>query len=278
MDEVLVRARASWPGVALSLEAFAAALERHRPPFLAAPAPDGGGWLDGLRGEELYLAAACAAGDEVAVRHLERLAFEGLEKTLARIDGSSAFVDEVKQELRLHLLVPARGGVPRLAQYAGRGSLVGWVHVAAARVALNLKRRSGPDALALGSFQGGVSSDAGAVAVDAETAYLRERYRDQLQVAFREAVGELTARQRNILRMHFLDGVPLERLALLYGLHRTTLGRWVTKSCEQVLARTRRHLSSKAQLPPKAMDSLILLLRSELDFSASLLRTDSLEK
>jgi RNA polymerase sigma-70 factor (ECF subfamily) len=49
-------------------------------------------------------------------------------------DASATFVDDVRQALRVRLLVEA-GGRARLADYAGRGPLRGWIGVAAARVA-----------------------------------------------------------------------------------------------------------------------------------------------
>jgi RNA polymerase sigma-70 factor (ECF subfamily) len=259
LAEALAAGRAAWEGVDLAEDAFANAVARHCP----ASEP-----LDGIRSTDLYLATACAAGDAAALKHLDDRILCQIGATIRRIDSSPAFIDEVRQELRVHLLLPRGDKPPRISEYSGRGALGGWVHVAAARLALTMKRAGGAR-----SDVPSTRADPGTM--DAETLYLRERYRDDLQTAFEETIRELTTRQRNILRMHFIDGIPLDRLATIYGMHRTTLGRWVTSTCDEIMATARRRLGARVQLPAGAMDSIVAILRSEIDFTASLLLSDA---
>ncbi len=56
--------------------------------------------------------------------------------TLAR---SREFASDVQSELTRQLLV-GDDGTPKLAEYAGRGSLEGWVRLAASRLAQDLVR------------------------------------------------------------------------------------------------------------------------------------------
>ena len=63
----------------------------------------------------------------------------------------------------------------------------------------------------------GVDRPNAIIIVGTEASYLRQRYGDDLQAAFAEALTDLTPRQRNILRMHFLDGVPLDRRECFVG-------------------------------------------------------------
>jgi RNA polymerase sigma-70 factor (ECF subfamily) len=208
---------------------------------------------------DLYLAAACAEGDAAAIQHFEKAVLSKVGVTVRRVDDSEAFVDEVRQELRVHLLL---GGdrKPRVGSYSGRASLTSWVHGIAARVAITRKRRARA-VTSLGSIA--VSGD------DPERMTIRERYGGLLEEALRETMRDLTHRERNILRLHFVEGMPLERLAHLYGTHRTTLGRWVTLACERIFAGTRRRLGLRLRLPACALDSLVALLKSEVDLSLS---------
>jgi RNA polymerase sigma-70 factor, ECF subfamily len=259
VDDAMERGRTAWPGVVLDRAVFERAVARHSAML------DGTleAWLE-HRGTDLFLATAAAQGDATALALLDARFFASLGATVRSIDTSAAFLDEVRQELRVYLLVPRPDAPPRIADFAARGSLSSWLHVTAARTAISLKRRARaapadwPEALP---------------AVSPEVAYLRERYRDDLEEAFRESVRELTSRERNILRMHFLDGVPLDRIAAMYGTHRTTLGRWVAQACDDIVARTKKRLGARVNLPAGAMDSIVDLLRSEVDFSASLLMT-----
>jgi RNA polymerase sigma-70 factor (ECF subfamily) len=104
-----------------------------------------------------------------------------------------------------------------------------------------------------------------------EHGLLQARYASDLQAAFDGAVRSLAPRQRSLLRLHFLDGLPLERLAHVYGVHRTTLGRWIADACNHVFARTRERLGQAHRLSASTLDSLVRVLRTELDFRASLL-------
>jgi RNA polymerase sigma-70 factor (ECF subfamily) len=256
----LDQGRARWPEVRLATEDFEAAIRRHVPAHEELDTR-----LPLIRCDDLYLATSCALGDPAALRFFEAYCLSGLGRGLHLIDRSPSFVDEVIQDVRAHLLTAPEGASPRIVQYSGRGALPRWVQAAASRLAITAKRRSRPTSETLSSQNGPVETG------EPETAFVRDCYREGLQEALRDSLAELSSRQRNILRMHFIDGVPLEKIAQLYGTHRTTLSRWVTKTCNQVAATTRQRLATSLQLPPGAMDSVVQLLRSQLEFSASLL-------
>ena len=261
IERAFREARCALPDVDLPQLIFVASLERHRRE--EEPLEQ---WLTNLRAPDLFLAAACAHGDAAAVRHLERSFLSRIDATVRRLDPSPAFIDEVRQQLRLHLLLPRREHPPRIAEYSGRGSLMSWIQVTAARTAIDLKRSGGIELISIPSS---LAADS-----DPEVEHFRTRYGSELQAAFQEAIAALSTRQRNVLRMHFLDGAPLDSLATIYRVHRTTIGRWVQQACDQVLSATKRRLGAKLHLPAGAMDSLVSLLDSRIDFSASLL-TDS---
>lgn len=88
----------------------------------------------------LYVAFGCALADAPAVAAFEAHFLQNLSNVPAASTPDS--LDEVKQLLRERLLVgSARGkGDPKIVAYTGRGSLASWLHVAAARTALSLRR------------------------------------------------------------------------------------------------------------------------------------------
>ena len=136
MEAALRRAwekgRAAWPKVELDEEVFAAHV-------LSKLAPDAGAEeVDRLDAAGLYLACACARGVPSALAELDLHVLAKVPEFLARIQGSSALPDEVRQILRERLLVGAGGEPPRIATYSGEGPLAAWVRVAAVRTALNL--------------------------------------------------------------------------------------------------------------------------------------------
>jgi len=209
--------------------------------------------------EELLLAWSAGRGDAGALRELERaIAAEG-EVAARRIDRAPAFIDEVRQALRVRLLVAEAGRV-RIDDYAGRGPLRGWIGVAALRVALNLVRRVAPASPdLLGEL---VTGEA-----DPELQHLKTLYRAEFREALEVSLQALPERARTVLRLSYVDGVKHVQLGRLYGVHETTAARWVAQAAADVAEATRTRLMTRLALSPASMDSVTRMVLSNLDLS-----------
>jgi RNA polymerase sigma-70 factor (ECF subfamily) len=248
--------RRAWPDVALAAEVFAA--------HLAALHP--GGAPDDLS-SDLYLACACAGGDPAAIAALDRDFLATLDPALGRL-GDDAFIAEVKQTLREKLLVAPAGGRPRIADYAGTGNLRGWLKVAAVRTAISLRRREHPAEPLDGPL------DVAAPDADPELRFLQEKYRAEFRAAFTEAAARLSSRDRNVLRYQALDGLSIDEIGALYGVHRATAARWIGRARELLVAGTRKALQARLGVDRDELDSVMRLIESRLDLSLrSLMRT-----
>jgi RNA polymerase sigma-70 factor (ECF subfamily) len=256
-------ASARWPGCRMTPEAFAEYLmERFR------TRDDGIGAFASLALDDLYLAAACATGDPAALAALERGPLAEVGAFVAHIDRSPAFADEVRQLLRERLLVPAPGAPgkpPKISEYAGRGPLGAWLRVAAVRAALNARR---------GTREKRRAAEVEARALrspipDPELDYLAARYGRELTSAFEATLAALPIDQRNVLRLHYLDGLGIDAIADLYRVHRSTAARWLERARRQVLEHTRRSLAERLALSSTELDSLIGLARSRLEITLS---------
>ncbi|MCA9611101.1 MAG: sigma-70 family RNA polymerase sigma factor, partial [Myxococcales bacterium] len=101
-----------------------------------------------------------------------------------------------------------------------------------------------------------------------------ERYRGVFREAFEEAVGALSPRERNLLRLHFLRRVTLESLAELYGVHRATIVRHLAKIRERLDAATQAALRDRLGADKREVESVMDLIRSRFDVSVErMLRT-----
>ena len=85
-------------------------------------------------------AAACAAQEPTA-----HAAFDGV---LTEVDAAGAstrspqdLIDDVKQLIRVQLLVPREGKPPGIAGYRGKGPLRGWVRITATRELIRHQRK-----------------------------------------------------------------------------------------------------------------------------------------
>jgi RNA polymerase sigma-70 factor (ECF subfamily) len=247
LQELLARGRAAWPGIELPGAAFA----RH----LGAIAAARGNPIADLRAEDLYLACACARAEPRALEELDRLLPEACASLPA---GSPA--DEVRQLLRQKLLVAADDEPPRIASYSGEGPLRRWLKVAALRTALNLRERDGREVALDDERIAGLSS----AQPDPEMDYLKLRHAGDFSEAFRDAIAALSPRERNVLRLYYVDGLGVERIGALYQVHASTVSRWLAGTRETLLLETRRLLGERLRLQPAEVESLLGVLRSRL--------------
>jgi len=228
-----------------------------------ARASDVGAAIEQLHLADLYLAFACAEGDTCALRSFGAL-LSSVAGAVRSVDGAPSFVDEILQRLRTRVLVPEDGRGPRILDYAGRGSLENWLRAGALRLALNARRdaRRGPEPLPDASLW-----EPAAPTADRTLELLRGKYATDFGTALREAFASLEPGERNVLRMHFLEGLSLNQIAAMYQVNKSTISRRMAKARETLLERTRAQLERTLALPPTELDSLLEQLGPRLDLS-----------
>lgn len=246
----------AWPAVPLPAETFAAHLGRHLP---AGADPATGLWALCL--EDLFLACACAHGLPQSLLAFERGYLEQASAFLP--GGPSDHADEVRQLLRERLLAPRADAPPRIAEYAGRGSLLSWVRTAAVRTSMSLLRK--PRAVSAREEDAALADRS--VENEAELDYIRGRYRDEFRQAFQEALAALSVQQRNLLRLYYLDGLSDARSAAVLGVSRSTVKRRLADARSAIVREVHRLLHQRLRLAPAELDSLAGVLRSQLDVS-----------
>lgn len=261
LREILDACRAAWPGLAVPLDAFV----RH----MAENLPETGeldGCLARMHGPDLYLACGCAAQDPAALAAFDGSVLRQTVPVLGRMGLPDSQIDEVIQVLRAKLLVPGEGEPqPVIATYAGRGSLVGWVRTAARRTALSLRRNM--DEQIQGGPREARAVEALPLPADVELDYLKGRYQIEFKQAVEDAIGALDAEQLNILRLHFTDGLGIDRISALLGVHRATAARRIHAASDAVRSETRRLLHARLKLSAGELDSLAGLVQSQLHLS-----------
>jgi RNA polymerase sigma-70 factor (ECF subfamily) len=256
LRDLLERARSAWPTVVLSDAVFVG--------YLAERAEEEGDPVTTLRGvhaADLYLACGCAQGEPRAIAAFEERFVAPIEAQLTRSDALPTFSQELKQTLRERVLVAREGLLPRISSYNGRGPLGGWLRMVAARVAVDLRRKQKNE---------GTRSSSLAVplpALDPELAYLKERYRREFEAALETAFRGLSPREGTIMRLHFLEGMPVSGIATMYQVSSRTVQRWIAGTQANILAEARRILSEKLALSGAELDSLLGLVKSELHLS-----------
>jgi RNA polymerase sigma-70 factor, ECF subfamily len=256
LEALLEAGRAAWPGLDVEAAAFSQLLSKKLPE---------GADLSTLHTNDLYLACACLSGSAKALAAFERAVLPKISEAISRIDPSPAFSDEVRQLVRQRLLMAQGNNEPKISDYGGQGSLVGWVRAVALRLALN-SRRGGKNEVLVDDE---VLLDLPSQDQNLELAYIKAKYREQFKAAFVTALASLTTEQRAVLRMNFIDGLNIEQIGELQGTHRSTIARWIAQARKDLLARTRKELVSRLKLTREELESLMGMVQSNLELSIS---------
>lgn len=253
-DELVAAARASWPEVAFepaSLVGFVGErlVGADLDTALAAAPVD------------LALAAACAscaAGAHAAFEHV-----------LAEVDAAGGStgatadqVAEVKQRLRVQLLVAPDGKPPGIAGYRGKGPLRGWLRITATRELIRAKKKYARETPIEQSLDGLLAID-----IDPALEALKAEYRSEFAVALREAIAALAAEDRTLLRQQIVDAMSIDEIGAAFGVHRATAARWLVRARAALVSATHRQLADRLHLPVDEIASVIRLVQSKLEAS-----------
>lgn len=209
------------------------------------------------QGEECALVVAATRGVLSAQRQLEAEYFARIPSFIASMKLDGALVDDVAQGVRQKLLV---GEPPKILGYVGRGSLAALIRVTATRTAISALRKGGRETQEL-------ELDRAIGELDPERRHLKDHYRVIFRDSFAAAVRSLEARERNMLRLHFLQKVTLQQLASMYGIHRATVVRQLASIREKVAKGTRGELKSHGAVGATDLESIVDLLKSRFDVS-----------
>jgi RNA polymerase sigma-70 factor (ECF subfamily) len=253
------RGRAAWPALSVSeAELVDVAAQRQAMCRPGDPPRE----TDALDAAELYLAAACVRGDPAALQALRRHYFEPVTPSLRRRGLGPAPLEDVWQTLCERLLVPGAGDPPRIVRYSGAGTLRGLIRVAANRVALNWLEKE----------RHLVSSSAlltrlAAGAADPELHAMKHQHRSQLKQELEIVVGELSAQERMILRLHVVQQLGIDAIASICSVHRATAARMVVRVKERLAGQLRARLAFRWRLDDTDFPALKVLIDSQLDLS-----------
>ena len=213
--------------------------------------------------EDLYLALACADGNEAAIAALRDTLVPALRQALGKL-GDDARDDRRDRPAR------ARDGVRRRRQARrrsrrtpGAARLRSWLRTIGVRTGRRLlglearfavRRRAAPTCPPRSATR--------------SSSCLRERYRDQVKHAFAAAFAELAERERNVLRQYHIDGLTIDQLAdALPGQPRDHGALGGRRAARGRSPRTRKQLVEHYGIAATEVDSIIRLVRSQLDVS-----------
>ena len=203
---------------------------------------------------DLRLCFDALHGQSRALRTLNDRISLTAKHTLKGMKDPVLDADELSQLVHERVLVRRPHAAPRLESYSGRGALVQWLRAVTTMIALDKQRAARPaedadaedQALALASLEASPES--------------KVRYRhdgEHLTRAVRDAVATLPAQERTALKLRFVDGLLPEEIGRLFGVHRTTVMRWLERAQESLQAEVRAQLAQRLKLHGRELESMI---------------------
>lgn len=256
MHDAIERARAAWPNLAMPSEVFA----EHLAARISADDVDPSE-LERLHLADLWLACACVRAVPGAAAAFEARHLGDVERGVAVAGLASPVVDDLRQEVLKRLLVSHGGEPPRLSAYAGHGPLGRWVSVVARRHALDARRRRDDPSAASQSDDVALAAAYG----DPELALMTTGQRDAFREALRRAAASLTAKERNLLRYHYVHQLGLDEIAGIHRVSRSTAGRRLSRARTQLVQLARETLCELLGLQGADLDRELANMRSAID-------------
>ncbi|GAC1351902.1 MAG: hypothetical protein NVSMB1_09420 [Polyangiales bacterium] len=255
LDDWVRDAHLCWPSISLSDQLFFEHVANH----LRVDVPFAEAILQ-VRAGDLYLACACAEGDSMAIGIFEERYFRELKSLWPSFQDTGSTLDDVRQMLRQKLFVAREDGRPSVDDFSGRGDLRGWVRVVAGRMLLDLADRLPPDRPMEAVFFERLST-----APDLELDRFKAQYGAEFKAAFREAVDDLSARHRSLLRHAYVRDASVAEIGSLYGIHRATAARWVASARDQLVKNVRKCFAARLDISSGELDSVRSVIESTVN-------------
>jgi RNA polymerase sigma-70 factor len=300
IDRIYRRCAENAPNFGVTAERFGASLRHSLDRFRSAGTEMPGaeeqiGFLEQIQADDLFLAIACADGNERAwweFDHTYRSYIERVARHLAKTDlDAQEVADAVYSELYGTRVVDGER-LSKFRSYSGRGSLRGWLRTVVWHSLVDLHRR-GHDEVSLDELTESVGEGT-AHAAFAEPApggesemldqLARERYRPATVGAMEAAFAALDDHEKLLLLLYHVEELKLREIARLAEqetsplrvwfqrkgsggsgrVYESTIMRWLEKCYWRVLEHFRSELGTRKRLSEDEIQLCIGLATQDL--------------
>lgn len=278
------RCTESWPNYRVTLGEFQAAVRGTIEKYLLADAQsvpqiaELREFIKGIQCSDLYLALACAQGNETAWWDFD----QGYRRYIERIARHLASAETDAEEVLDSVYVELYGtrlvdGVrqSKFATYSGRGTLRGWLRTVVWHAVIDLHRTK-PDEVSVEEWSetGGESQDRPgwqATTHGQEKGLLqnieRERYAATTLAALDVAFAALDDHEKLLLLYYHVEGLRLREIACLVQDPASPLRRWFQRQSKQraAIPESRVHESTVMRWLEKVYGAVLKTFRQHLE-------------
>lgn len=207
------------------------------------PAADINKFMDEMQADDLCLIVACEQGDENAWNDLVERFTTTVRSAARSVSSNEDAAEDLAQSIwaELYGLRIRDDGrrATKLAYYSGRGSLAGWLRAVVAQLSVDAFRKQSKlvqteedtdlDRLARDASISETSTFAAAGVQNPEQSLTNRFTRENLQQALTQAVGELAAEDRLLVKLYYFDNLRLREAGVVLGVHEATASRRLTR-------------------------------------------------
>jgi len=260
------------------------------------PAGSAQQFIDELQDLDLFLALACARGNESAWWEFDRRYRSFIERLARHLLSIRADADEVIDYVYAELFgTKVVNGVrmSKFRTYTGRGSLQGWLRAVVSHAVIDFYRRR-QDEVSLdrleevGEEMKVPHTRAGQANRNEESmvaSVVRERYRSVTVAALDQALATLDDHEKLLLLYYHVEGLKLREIARIVEeptspirrwfqrrgrsggkarVHESTVMRWLEKAYEKVSERFHAELGKKHGLKPAEIEICLSIATEDL--------------
>lgn len=291
------------PNFGVSADVFRASMGKTVDKFLLSTGPATAAEICDVIGqiqaEELFMAIACAAGNERAWWEFDQQHRAYLERVARHLAKTEADAQEVIDTVYVELYgtrVVDGERVSKFSTYSGRGSLRGWLRTVVWHSLVDLHRASHEevslDEITENIGEGAAHATFAEAAPGGESEMIdhitRERYRAATVKAIGNAFGSLDDHERLLLLYYHVENLKLREIARLVEndasplrgwfqrrsrareknpsgrIHESTIMRWLERSYAKILQLFRNELVDGHGMRPEELDICMELATQDL--------------
>jgi RNA polymerase sigma-70 factor len=303
MDEIFALCSENAPNFGVRQDSFTDSLKKTTKKYLLASDPTSttaqiSAFLDEVQTEDLFLAVACASGNERAWWEFDQNHRGYLERVARHLASSEADAQDVVDTVYVELYgtrVVDGERVSKFASYSGRGSLRGWLRTVVWHSLVDL-HRAGHDEVSLDEMtenigEGAAQANFAIPEIGGEGEMIdyltRERYRKSTVTAIETAFSSLDPHEKLLLLYYHVENLKLREISQLVQvpdsplrswfqrktnreqnptgkIHESTVMRWLEKTYAKVLHTFRNELVSKMGLKHEEIEICMKLAVQDL--------------
>jgi RNA polymerase sigma-70 factor len=277
-------AATAFPRIRLSLETFllkVSNIMRKQLPIESASASsvmDVQDFLESLRWQELFLATACAAGDQAAWETFQTQYQSAIRKTALRALGNTADAQELADTLLTDLFLPSTSGSSKgenkIGQYHGMGSLEGWIKVVIHRLAIDRFRIQQKNVSLEDLAVEPASTEPARQTIHSIEHFEMQRALEMVSSSLATALAQLSTQEKLILNLYYLQNVNLKDIGKWLKVHESTVSRLLERLKTQLRKTVNKRLQDEFKIKKVEIRHVIELAHSHLEIDLKSILSD----